>query len=88
MLPDEFMAPEGMFVVHLATMAPGLAHVGQLATSFAALMRNAPDEANAPALEAWLAIVKGTMLNGFVRDIERDRDAVMAELRRQRETCH
>ena len=77
---DELAAPEGVFVAHLAEMAPGLEHAGKLAASFAALIRNAPDKTNGPALEAWLAKAKGTMLDAFARGIERDHDAVLAGL--------
>jgi len=76
----ELAAPESAFLTHLAKMAPGLARAGELATSFAALIRNAPDETNRSALKAWLASAKGTLLDGFVRGIERDRDAVLAGL--------
>ena len=77
---NELAAPEGLFLAHLAEMAPGPSRTGDLATSFAALIRSAPNEANGPALEAWLANAKGTMLDGFVRGIERDHDAVLAAL--------
>ena len=76
----ELAAPESAFLTHLAQIAPGLARAGELAGSFAALIRNAPDETNRSALEAWLTSAKGTMLDGFVRGIERDRDAVLAGL--------
>jgi transposase len=77
---DELAAPEGVFLAHLAEMAPGLERAGKLATSFAALIRNAPDETNGPALAAWLASAKGTMLDAFARGIERDHAAVLAAL--------
>jgi transposase len=80
MLPDELEAPEDVFLAHLAEMAPALTRAGKLAASFAALIRNAPNDTNRPALEAWLASAKGTMLDAFVRGIERDRDAVLAGL--------
>ncbi len=76
----ELVAPESAFLTHLAQMAPGLVRAGELAGSFAALIRNAPDKTNRLALAAWLASAKGTLLDGFVRGIERDRDAVMAGL--------
>jgi transposase len=80
MLPDELEAPEDVFLAHLAEMAPALTRAGKLAASFAALIRNAPNDTNRPALEAWLASAKGTMLDAFVRGIERDHDAVLAGL--------
>ena len=80
MLPAELEGPESVFVTHLTEIVPGLARTSELAASFATLIRNAPDEANTPALETWLASAKGTMLDAFARGIERDRDAVLAAL--------
>jgi transposase len=80
MSADELTVSEGIFLTHLATVAPELARVGALATSFAALIRNAPNKANEPALEAWLASAKGTLLDAFVRGVERDHGAVLAAL--------
>jgi transposase len=77
---DELAASEGTFLTHLLTIAPELARAGKLATSFAALIRNAPDKANGSALEAWLASAKGTLLDAFVRGVERDHGAVLAAL--------
>jgi transposase len=77
---NELAASERTFVSHLVTIAPELGRAGELATRFAALIRNAPDKANGPALEAWLANAKGTLLNAFVRGVERDHDAVLAGL--------
>ena len=80
MAPDKLDAQEAVFLGHLAEMAPDLARAGALATGFAALVRNAPDESSGPALEAWLASARGTALDAFVRGIDRDRDAVLAAL--------
>jgi transposase len=77
---NELAASERTFVSHLVTIAPELGRAGELATRFAALIRNAPDKANGPALEAWLANAKGTLLDAFVRGVERDHDAVLAGL--------
>jgi transposase len=80
MAPDKREPPEAAFLVHLAEIAPDLARAGALAADFAALVRNAPDEDNGPALDTWLARARGTALDAFVRGIERDREAVRAAL--------
>jgi len=80
MAPDKLDAQEAVFLSHLAEIAPDLARAGDLAAGFAALVRNAPDAGNGPALEAWLASTRGTALDAFVRGIDRDRDAVLAAL--------
>lgn len=77
---DELAAPESVFLGHLTKLAPELVRAGELATSFAVLIRNAPNDTNGTALDTWLTSAKGTMLDAFVRGIERDRDAVRAAL--------
>ena len=73
-------AQESTFLAHLAEAAPGLARAGELATGFAALVKDKAGEDRAAQFKAWLASARGTELNAFVRGIDRDRDAVLAAL--------
>jgi transposase len=77
---DKLGAAESVFLAQLAEIAPDLAHAGELAACFAALVRNAPDKSSGPALDVWVASARGTVLDAFARGIERDRDAVAAAL--------
>jgi len=77
---DKLDASERVFLAQLAEIAPDLAHAGELAAHFAALVRNAPDKSSGPALDAWVVSARGTALDAFARGIERDRDAVAAAL--------
>jgi transposase len=77
---DKLDASERVFLTQLAEIAPELAHAGELAARFAALVRNAPDKSSGPALDAWVVSARGTAFDAFARGIERDRDAVAAAL--------
>ena len=69
-----------MFLGHLAETTLDLTRAGQLASRFAALICGAPDAGNGPALDGWLADARRTALDAFARDVEIDRDAVLAAL--------
>jgi transposase len=77
---DKLDASERIFLTQLAEIAPDLAHAGELAGRFTALVRNAPDKSSGPALDAWVVSARGTALDAFARGIERDRDAVAGAL--------
>jgi transposase len=73
---------EQSFRTHLANVAPDLVRAGELAIAFADLFRERRpdmDSANV-ALTAWMDAAKGSLLNGFARGLERDRDAVVAAI--------
>ncbi|GGC71576.1 hypothetical protein GCM10011504_56560 [Siccirubricoccus deserti] len=75
-------AKERAFVGHLASIAPDLVRAGELAVAFADLLRERRpdlDDADA-ALAAWMETTHGSLLNGFVRGLERDRKAVVAAI--------
>jgi transposase len=80
--PDRLAAKERAFLCHLADAAPDVIRAGELANAFAALLRERrPDIGNAgAALEAWMAAARESLLNSFVRGLERDIDAVVAAI--------
>ncbi|MGI4799003.1 MAG: ISL3 family transposase, partial [Janthinobacterium lividum] len=71
---------EGIFIRHLAELAPGLTRAGELATTFAALIQKTSRADPRTDFENWLAGARGTELDAFVRGIDRDHDAVLAAL--------
>jgi len=73
-------AAERLFLLHLAETAPDLVRAGELATEFAALVRDKSGQDQEIKLDAWTACAGGTMLDAFARGIGRDRDAVLAAL--------
>ncbi len=73
-------ASERVFLSCLAEAAPDLARAGELATEFAALVRDDRAQDKTVAFETWLAAARGTNLDAFARGIERDRPAVLAAL--------
>lgn len=75
-------ARERAFVDHLAHAAPDLVHAGQLGIAFADLLRERrPDIPSAQAtLAGWMDIARRGLLNGFVRGLERDQEAVAAAI--------
>ena len=77
---DKLDAREETFLSCLNEIVPDLTRAGALAVRFANLVRAAPDPGNEPALSAWLLDAKGTLLDSFVRGIQRDYDAVLAGL--------
>jgi len=79
---DRLDAKEQAFVGHLASAAPDLVRAGQLAITFADLLRERrPDIDSAEtALTAWMESARGTLLDGFARGLERDRKAVVAAI--------
>jgi transposase len=79
---DRLQAKERPFVEHLASIAPDLARAGTLAVAFADLLRERrPDIDDADtALVAWMATARETLLDGFVRGLERDKAAVVAAI--------
>jgi transposase len=80
--PDRRDAKERAFVGHLASVAPDLVRAGDLAIAFADLLRQrCPDIDSAdPALQAWMEMARGSLLDGFVRGLERDKAAVVAAI--------
>jgi hypothetical protein len=62
--------------------APALIRAGEVASAFAALLRERrPDVADAgAALAGWMDTARGSLLNSFVRGLERDTDAVVAAI--------
>ncbi len=79
---DRLERKEQSFCGHLAKVAPDLIGAGELAIAFADLLRERrPDIGSANvALKAWVDAAKGSLLNGFARGLERDRDAVAAAI--------
>ena len=75
---DKLDAQESMFLAHLAKEAPDLAWAGELAASFATLVKDKASKDRATRFEDWLSSARGTELNAFVRGICRDHDAVLA----------
>jgi transposase len=82
MPPDRLKAQERAFLDRLRELAPGMIHAGELANAFAALLRERRrDLAEAIAvLEAWMSMARDSLLNSFVRGLERDIDAVAAAI--------
>jgi transposase len=82
MPPDRLEARERAFLGHLAEAAPELIRAGTLAGAFAALLRERrSDVADAgAALAAWMDTARGSLLNSFVRGLERDTEAVVAAI--------
>ena len=80
--PDRLEGKEQSFRSHLANVAPDLVRAGELAIAFADLLRERrPDIASADtALTVWMDTADGSLLNGFARGLERDRDAVAAAI--------
>ena len=78
--PGRLDAQESVFLAHLAEAAPDLARAGELAAGFVALVKDKTGRDQGLQLETWLADAKGTALDGFVRGIDRDHDAVLAAL--------
>jgi hypothetical protein len=56
-----------------------LIRAGELASAFAALLREHRPDVDA-ALAAWLDTAHGSLLNSFVRGLERDTEAVVAAI--------
>jgi transposase len=79
---DRLEAKEQDFLAHLASVAPDLVHAGELAIAFADLLRKrCPDIGSADtALKTWMGTARGSLLGGFVRGLERDREAVVAAI--------
>jgi transposase len=79
---DRLGATEQVFVGYLSNIAPELARAGALAIVFADLLRERrPDLEEADtALAAWMETARGSLLDGFVRGLERDRKAVTAAI--------
>jgi transposase len=82
MPPDRLEARERAFLGHLAQAAPELIRAGEVAAAFAALLRERrPDVADAgAALAGWMDMARGSLLNSFVRGLERDTNAVVAAI--------
>jgi transposase len=82
MPPDRLEARERAFLGHLAEAAPELIRAGEVASAFAALLRERrPDVADAgAALAGWMDTARGSLLNRFVRGLERDTEAVVAAI--------
>ncbi|WP_408904184.1 ISL3 family transposase [Rhodovastum atsumiense] len=80
--PDRLDDTERAFLAHLAGIAPDLIRAGELAIAFADLLRErSPDGSSADAaLEKWMEMARGSLLGGFVRGLERDREAVVAAI--------
>jgi transposase len=79
---DRLDTKERAFVGHLASIAPDLVRAGELAIAFADLLRERrPDIDDADtALTAWMRTARGSLLDGFVRGLERDKAAVVAAI--------
>jgi transposase len=79
---DQLDAKERAFVGHLASIAPDLVRAGELAVALADLLRERrPDLDDADtALAAWMATARGSLLDNFVRGLERDRKAIAAAI--------
>jgi transposase len=79
---DRLDTKERAFVGHLASIAPDLVRAGELAVAFADLLRERrPDRDDADiALATWMVTARGSLLDGFVRGLERDRKAVAAAI--------
>jgi transposase len=79
---DRLEAKEQAFLVHLTSVAPDLIHAGELAIAFVDLLRqHRPDIDSADAaLQAWMETARGSLLDGFVRGLERDKAAVVAAI--------
>ena len=75
-------AKELAFLGHLGGAAPDLVRAGELAIAFADLLRERrPDLGSADAaLEAWMEAARGSLLDGFVRGLERDKAAVVSAI--------
>jgi transposase len=82
MTPDQLKAKERVFLRHLGEIAPAVIRAGELANAFAALLRERRrDLADATtALEVWMSLARDSLLNSFVRGLERDPDAVAAAI--------
>jgi transposase len=80
--PGRLEAKEQAFLGHLGGVAPDLVRAGELAVAFADLLRERrPDLGSADAaLEAWMEAARGSLLDGFVRGLERDKAAVAAAI--------
>ena len=80
--PGRLEAKEQAFLGHLRGVAPDLARAGELAITFADLLRERrPDLGSADAaLEAWMEAARGSLLDGFVRGLERDKAAVVSAI--------
>ncbi|MFL5287063.1 MAG: transposase [Rhodopila sp.] len=82
MPPDQLEARQRVFLGHLAELAPAVIRAGELANAFAALLRERRHdlaEARA-ALETWMSKARGSLLDSFVRGLERDAAAVAAAI--------
>lgn len=77
---DKLGVQESTSLARLAEVAPDLAQAGELATGFAALVKDKAGEDRVAQFKAWLASARGTELIAFVRDIDSDHDAVLADL--------
>jgi transposase len=79
---DRLEAKERAFLGHLARAAPDLVRAGELAIAFADLLRKrCPDIGSADAaLKAWMETARGSLLGGFARGLERDKEAVVAAI--------
>jgi putative transposase len=74
--PDRLDAKERAFVRHLAGIAPDLVRAGELAIAFADLLRERrPVDDADTALSAWMKTARGSLIDGFVRGLERDKKA-------------
>jgi transposase len=75
-------AKEQAFLGHLASLAPDLIRAADIASAFADLLRERrPDIDSADAaLKVWMETARGGLLDGFVRGLERDKDAVVAAI--------
>jgi transposase len=77
---DTLDSRERTFLSCLGEIAPDLIQTGTLAMRFASLVRAAPDPGSKPTLNTWLLDAKGSLLDSFVRGIQRDYNAVLAGL--------
>lgn len=79
---DRLESKEQTFLGHLASIAPELIRAGELVIAFADLLRTrCPDIGSADtALQAWMETARKSLLGGFVRGLERDKEAVVAAI--------
>jgi transposase len=79
---DRLEGKERSYRSHLANVAPDLVRAGELAITFADFLRDRRSDIGSAniALTAWMDATKGSLLNGFARGLERDRDTVVAAI--------
>jgi transposase len=80
--PEQLNATKRAFLDHLAALEPDLVGAGDLANSFAALLRDGCKDADVAgtALDRWIDGARGGLLDSLARGLQRDRAAVIAAL--------